>query len=104
MEVDFQNYKLESSQNNNIEKPAIDVIRSLYSGGKLNESEAMKLFAWTELHLIRNEKFRYKPDVNYADEYDSLLEVEKNLLIITTASQPIIVKKVSFSLLQIIQF
>ncbi|WP_350997565.1 hypothetical protein [Shewanella sp. TB7-MNA-CIBAN-0143] len=77
MEVDFQNYKLESSQNNNIEKPAIDVIRSLYSGGKLNESQAMKLFAWTELHLIRNEKFRYKPDVNYADEYYSLIEVEE---------------------------
>ena len=77
MEVDFQNYELESSQNNNIEKPAIDVIRSLYLGGKLNESQAMKLFAWTELHLIRNQNFRSKPDVNYADEYDSLLEVEE---------------------------
>lgn len=77
MEIDFQNYELESLQNNNIEKPAIDVIRSLYLGEKLNESEAMKLFAWTELHLIRNEKFRCKPEVNYADEYYSLAEVEK---------------------------
>lgn len=77
MEVDFQSYELESLQNNNIEKPAIDVIRSLYLGAQLNESQAMKLFAWTELHLIRNQKFRSKPDVNYADEYYSLLEIEK---------------------------
>ncbi|ELB2885849.1 hypothetical protein QNE71_004535, partial [Vibrio alginolyticus] len=76
VEVDFQDYELESSQNNNIEKPAIDVIRSLCSGAELDESQAMKLFAWTELHLIRNQKFRAKPEVNYADEYYSLLEVE----------------------------
>jgi hypothetical protein len=77
MEIDFQNYELESLQNNNIEKPAIDVIRSLYLGGQLNESQAMKLFAWTELHLIRNQNFRSKPEINYADEYYSLLEVEQ---------------------------
>lgn len=77
MEIDFQNYELESSQNNNIEKPAIDVIRSLYSGEKLNQRQAMQLFSWTELHLIRNEKFRSKTEVNYSEEYYSLLELEK---------------------------
>jgi hypothetical protein len=77
MEIDFQNYELESLQNNSIEKPAISVIRSLNSGDELREDQALKLFAWSELHLIRNQNFRTKSEINYNQQYDSLLDAER---------------------------
>ncbi|MGO3346467.1 MAG: hypothetical protein ACTIM4_14645 [Marinomonas sp.] len=76
MEVDFQPEELDSIQNNNIERPAIKIICSLYQGEGINDEQALKLFAWSELHLIRNQKFRSQETVDYNKEYELLLDVE----------------------------
>lgn len=76
MEIDFQPEKLDSIQNNNIERPAINIIRSLYQGEGINDEQALKLFAWSELHLIRSQKFRSHETVDYNEEYELLLDVE----------------------------
>jgi len=77
MEIDFQSEELDFIQNNSIEKPAIDVIRKLNQGNELKDKQAFSLFAWTELHLIRNQKFRKQTDINYKEDYDFLLEAER---------------------------
>ncbi|EOX3354388.1 hypothetical protein ACPFTX_003395, partial [Vibrio cholerae] len=76
MEVDFQNHDTEHFQNRNIEKPAIEVIRALQKGEPIDNDKAEKLFMWSELHLLRNQKFRSYDEMDYSKNYHYLTEIE----------------------------
>jgi hypothetical protein len=76
MEINFQSEERDAEQNNTIERGAIAVIRSLRTGAKINDKQADLFISWTNLHIIRNQKFRNHSDINYNKDCDKLLDIE----------------------------
>lgn len=76
-EEDFQSDILEKLQNDTIESPGIKMLRKLLEGKTINEIEFELVRYWTALHIIRNQKFRNTPSINYNNNYEQLFEVER---------------------------
>ncbi|MBP9022609.1 MAG: hypothetical protein KBH06_05340 [Spirochaetes bacterium] len=72
VETDFQLEFHEQLQNEEIEKPGIEIIRKLERNCSLNEKDLNVLYSWVALHLVRNQK-RKNLIFNSKDEYNELI-------------------------------
>jgi hypothetical protein len=76
VEEDFQSEILEKYQNRNIESPGIKKLRKLLDGLSINENEFELIRYWTDLHIIRNQKFRNESGIDYNSYFDHLFDIE----------------------------
>src|ERR1035437_3366157 len=75
-EKDFQPELLEKIQNATIESPGIKAINKLLDGGSITQEEFDLLRQWIALHIIRNQKYRNTPLIDYNSNYEKLIDIE----------------------------
>lgn len=75
-EVDFQSEILDKIQNDTFESPGIKSIKNLLDGKTISLVEFDLIRYWTALHIIRSQKYRNEPNVNYKIDYAKMIETE----------------------------
>lgn len=76
-EEDFQSEILEKFQNDTFENHGIKILRKLIEDKTINQVEYELIRYWTALHIIRNQKFRNTPSINYQSDFEWLIDIEK---------------------------
>lgn len=75
-EVDFQPEFLDRIQNDMFESPGIKSLKKLLDGNTISLDEFDIVRYWSALHIIRSQKYRNNPNVNYEIDYHKMIEKE----------------------------
>jgi hypothetical protein len=81
IERDFQSEVLEQYQNRNIESPGIKKLRKITKQIPISEEDFESIKYWIALHIVRSQKFRSAPGVDYNKCFRELIDIENKFFL-----------------------